>query len=198
MDILNLSLRFRKAIDDAKRVGEFDTIADFKYFPLGSCGSASYLLAEFLLEHGIYTEYVEGVRKGQSHAWLALTTKEDIEHKRKTALCSSHSVLDDDIHFKDNSYSVFFAGIESMRLNISKHSAQNNKAELEGRTIIDITGDQFRSSIEFLKYNTPVYVGEMDQFHNLFEILSVHECPGLYGACLTEHEIYASIKRYLE
>ena len=35
---------------------------------------------------------------------------------------------------------------------------------------IDITGDQFRYKSQFYNYNIPVYVGDNDEFHELFEI----------------------------
>lgn len=36
-------------------------------------------------------------------------------------------------------------------------------------TIIDITGDQFKYDSALLNYDIPVYVGEEDDFHKLFE-----------------------------
>ena len=38
------------------------------------------------------------------------------------------------------------------------------------KTIIDITGDQFRDKPELLYYNKSVYVGAVDAFHRLFII----------------------------
>lgn len=38
---------------------------------------------------------------------------------------------------------------------------------LDDKTIIDITGDQFKSKEEFLFYKEPVYMGPMDEFHSL-------------------------------
>ena len=47
--------------------------------------------------------------------------------------------------------------------------------------IIDITGDQFYDNSTFMNYNKSVYVGEMDEFHKLFEVedRDVYEFPGL-------------------
>ena len=56
----------------------------------------------------------------------------------------------------------------------------------ENDIIIDITGDQFRYEPVFLNYNKSVYVGPMDDFHNLFEIdfersdVCHHGQPDLY------------------
>ena len=36
--------------------------------------------------------------------------------------------------------------------------------------IVDITGDQFRNKTIFLKYNIPVYIGQVDSFHKLFVV----------------------------
>ena len=58
--------------------------------------------------------------------------------------------------------------------------------ETEDDIIIDITGDQFRYNPAFLNYNKPIYVGLMDDFHNLFEIdfgrsdVCYHGKPDLY------------------
>lgn len=42
--------------------------------------------------------------------------------------------------------------------------------ELHDSTIIDITGDQFKHKEVYLNYDIPVYIGEMDNFHALFEV----------------------------
>lgn len=42
--------------------------------------------------------------------------------------------------------------------------------ELPDGVIVDITGDQFKYNNVFLNYNVPVYVGEMDAFHALFDV----------------------------
>lgn len=79
-EIEQLAIQFRKAMDRAFLNGEFenDTICFFR-FPHGCCGDASYLLAKYLLDHGIETQYVCGTHyvwgeeeypDSQSHAWL--------------------------------------------------------------------------------------------------------------------------------
>lgn len=40
----------------------------------------------------------------------------------------------------------------------------------DGNIIIDITADQFWNNPIFLNYNIPVYIGESDDFHRLFEV----------------------------
>lgn len=42
--------------------------------------------------------------------------------------------------------------------------------ELSNGIIIDITGDQFKYEDVFLNYNNPAYIGEMDDFHALFDV----------------------------
>lgn len=78
-DIQYLVTKFRRAIDKAKKNGEFDSDFIFRSFPRGCCGDASDLLGEYLLEHGVRSTYVCGNRyfenpeEGtQSHAWLVV------------------------------------------------------------------------------------------------------------------------------
>ena len=40
---------------------------------------------------------------------------------------------------------------------------------VQGKIIIDITGDQFADNKDLLNYNQKVYVGQLDEFHKLFE-----------------------------
>ena len=40
---------------------------------------------------------------------------------------------------------------------------------VEGKIIIDITGDQFANNKDLLNYNQKVYIGELDKFHRLFD-----------------------------
>ena len=42
--------------------------------------------------------------------------------------------------------------------------------ELSDGTIIDITGDQFKYNDIFMNYSIPVYVGEKDEFHAMFDV----------------------------
>lgn len=69
-------MQFRDAIDIAKEAGDFDKDLSFCNFPLGCCGDASDLLAQFLLENDIGTYSICGTyREGSfedylTHAWL--------------------------------------------------------------------------------------------------------------------------------
>ena len=56
---------------------------------------------------------------------------------------------------------------------------------LEDGQIADITGDQFKDNADFLNYDKPVYVGEMDDFHKLFPVKQVEHIGGI--ACYDEH-----------
>ncbi|MBQ8178345.1 MAG: hypothetical protein IJ033_04045 [Clostridia bacterium] len=51
-----------------------------------------------------------------------------------------------------------------------EHTTGHAWLQLDDGIIIDITGDQFRYDELFLKFNQPVYVGEISVFHSLFEI----------------------------
>jgi hypothetical protein len=74
----------------------------------------------------------------------------------------------------------------------------------EDDTIIDITGDQFVNNSTFLNYNVPVYIGLMDEFHELFVVKErdVHENKGLEalgsGCLLRLHNLYCTINKYID
>lgn len=75
-NIKQLAVQFRKAIELALDEGEFDDDSIYRRFPSGCCGDASDLLAQYLLDNGIKTDYVCGIYWGssdgnvQTHAWL--------------------------------------------------------------------------------------------------------------------------------
>lgn len=52
---------------------------------------------------------------------------------------------------------------------------------MDSEVIVDITGDQFKYDPVFLNYDKSVYVGKMDEFHELFDVddRDVHVCHGL-------------------
>ncbi|MFR8113520.1 hypothetical protein [Faecalibacterium sp.] len=58
-----LATSFRGAIEIAKDAGEFDNDFAFPRFPKGCCGDTSDLLAEYLVQHDIYTYYVCGQKR---------------------------------------------------------------------------------------------------------------------------------------
>ena len=70
--------------------------------------------------------------------------------------------------------------------------------------IIDITGDQFKYDDVFLNYNIPVYIGECDDFHGLFEVhpRDVHKSYELseeYVFCFQSlKKIYNIIIKYMD
>ena len=74
----------------------------------------------------------------------------------------------------------------------------------EDKTIIDITGDQFKNNSIFLNYAVSVYIGQKDEFHKLFKVENrrdVHENLGLdalSSICLPRlRELYQKIKKYI-
>lgn len=75
MNIKQLAIQFRSAIEDAMNDGQFDDDFSFYKFPKGCCGDTCELLAQYLLDHHIKTDYVCG-HYGSSfetmgtHAWL--------------------------------------------------------------------------------------------------------------------------------
>ncbi len=170
-----LAQKFRNAMDEANRAGYFSDMIAFKCFPRGACGDTCLLLAEYLLEHGIYTAYVCGQKypnvcgekNPQSHAWLLVVNKSDFE-------------------YNENRENAIFHYYELV---------------LHGGTIIDITGDQFSDDADFPNYVEPVYVGKADAFHKLFEIDEVHKCGGLKEFNLfyqyRMHHLYSIIKSFI-
>ena len=63
-------------------------------------------------------------------------------------------------------------------------------------TIIDITGDQFKRSSLFLNFDKPVYIGENNTFHRMFDIDRVCEnCNITTNTRLLA--LYQIIERYL-
>lgn len=73
-EILTIALRFRTAIEKAFDTGEFVSDLVFRGFPCGCCGFTSDLLAKYLHEQGVETQYISGNYgygwTGRSHAWL--------------------------------------------------------------------------------------------------------------------------------
>ena len=69
--------------------------------------------------------------------------------------------------------------------------------------IIDITGDQFHDRPVFLNYDESVYVGKMDEFHQLFEVedIQVHEIYGISEVSdfcsIRLRKLYNMIVKYL-
>ncbi len=79
-NIKKLAEQFRKAMDIAKDLGDFNNNSTLCRFPCGCCTVASGLLAQFLLENDIRTYEFYGTYRDeneiQSHEWLL--TKDDI------------------------------------------------------------------------------------------------------------------------
>ena len=193
-----LAEQFRNAMDCAKEAGYFENEVCFKSFPKGSCGETCYLLAEYLLDHGIYTEYVEGMNysESQSHAWLVVADKADLERKRNEY---STSIFEHDEQ-KDcsNGYEFMLRAIQGKSVNDFDYTPHDYASDLHGRIIIDITGDQFHDNPEFKYYDIPVYVGEMDDVNWLFEIKNIHECTGLDADNSYQlRNLYRIIKEYI-
>lgn len=62
MELTSLVSCFREAMDKAKAAGDLDFDSTFRRFPNGCCGDTCDLLAEYLLQHGVKTNYVCGVK----------------------------------------------------------------------------------------------------------------------------------------
>lgn len=73
----------------------------------------------------------------------------------------------------------------------------------EDGMIIDITGDQFRYDPNFMNYSKPVYIGEIDAFHRLFEVEN-RDVKKNYGLKPSEnrcqqrlYELYNTIMKHI-
>lgn len=154
--IRKIASEFRRAIEAAKNAGEFSKDISFDDFPHGCCGDTSYLLAEFLREHGIKTIWVSTERRDWTHAWLVL--KDDRVKMPTTRSFEWPEELRDVV----KGYGV---PEPQKPVNITRYEVE----DIEKGLIIDITSDQFDD------WNDPVYVGPMDAFHATFELREAHD-----------------------
>ena len=70
------AIRFRNAINQAKKRGALDRHSTFSKFPDDCCDMTCDLLGQYLLESGIETYQINGVNKYDSnwhHVWLVTT-----------------------------------------------------------------------------------------------------------------------------
>ena len=174
-----LATSFRGAIEIAKDAGEFDNDFAFPRFPKGCCGDTSDLLAEYLAQHDIYTYYVCGQKGTQSHAWLVLVNTVTVTTDNSDADRKYKSLIS--VYNEDNDVMLL-----------------RKYYNLKDAIIIDITGDQFTNQKCFLYYNIPVYVGFLDDFHNLFRVdqCSIHEPARLWDARCKS--LYRAITKYIK
>ena len=156
-DIRVRCVLFRKAMEYAHRHGFFNNDISLRDFPDGSCGSASYMLAEYLLSYGTETIYVCGSSADGSHAWLVV--KDD---RVKEASVSP-------VFFTDEMPIEIYNVMKSYGMNEDDNQREIRYAEddIDGGLIIDITGDQFGEM--------PVYVGYMDRFHERYRIIDAQD-----------------------
>lgn len=160
MRIEQLVRDFRIAVDTAHSRGLFANDIRLKNFPKGCCGDASYLLAEFLQRKGVESIWYSAQRRDWSHAWLVI---KDTRVMKPTL--------------------QVFSWPESLREVVVKYGVEHPEQEtdvtsyefdnLRNGLIADITGDQFED------YNSSVYVGYLDLFHQSFDFIQAHDYNGL-------------------
>ena len=151
---------FRAAIEVAHNRGFFSNDICFKVFPKGCCGDTSYLLAEFLLRKGVETIWFSAQRGGWGHAWLV------IKDTRVTKPTPQMFSWPENIREVVAKY-----GVEHPEqvIDVTRYGFDN----LRNGLIVDITGDQFED------YNSSVYVGYLDLFHQSFDFIQAHDYNGL-------------------
>lgn len=76
--------------------------------------------------------------------------------------------------------------------------------EIDEQIIIDITGDQFKNHPKPIKNRVPVYVGQYNDYYDLFEIEHNDVCSDQYPLSdihihnhMTEKELYNIILEYI-
>ncbi|MBQ8203413.1 MAG: hypothetical protein IJZ75_03950 [Clostridia bacterium] len=81
----------------------------------------------------------------------------------------------------------------------SYESQAHTWLEINPRLIVDITGDQFKNNSILMNYDIPVYVGDYNEFYNLFESTPNGEHKLTKGHILSNEEriIYNKIKEHL-
>ena len=168
--------KYRAAIEAAHDDGVFVHDTSFDDFPTGSCGAASYLLAEFLRHYGIETVWNSGQRGDWSHAWLVVKDK---RVRKPTPRAFSYP---EELRSVIAEYGVEHPEMEVV---ITNYEADDLKDGL----IIDITADQFDD------FNIPVYVGYIDSFHQTFELRQARDYDGLADERLIN--LYREIEKYL-
>lgn len=163
--IERLAKKYRNAILDA-----YDNNGHVRRllndFPNGCCQEASILLGNYLSIYNISTKTVLAKNDDTSHAWLVLVDdvlEENIMHAQKP--------VDPDME----EYIKIATMCEYGVMNKPTESFLYNTSTLNDCIIVDITGNQaqFRSQERYYRYNRPVYVGYMDEFHKLFNVYDI-------------------------
>ena len=171
-----LATKYRAAIEVAHSNGLFVHDIGFDDFPTGSCGDASYLLAEYLRQKGLETIWYSAERGEWSHAWLVVR-----DERVMTPTPRSFS-WPEELRGIVAGYGVQQPEEE---IDITRYDAK----DLEKGLIIDITGDQFED------YGVPVYVGRVDAFHLSFDYIQAHDYEGLNDGRL--YSLYRMIEQFI-
>lgn len=119
-------------------------------------------------EQGIYTKVVSGSDSNTTHAWLVLDDSILQKNIQRAEEATDYEEV--------NKMNRILEGYGyNKEINIYPYCDLDSI--LRGCTIIDITGSQsqFRLDSKYFNYNIPIYIGEMDDFHNLFDINSINE-----------------------
>lgn len=91
--------------------------------------------------------------------------------------CSDSSILLAELLYRNNISCQYVSG----KCYFDNKPYYHAWVVVEGKIIIDVTGDQFGYNNDLLNYNHKVYVGELDEFHKLFdnEDISVEDYFGI-------------------
>ena len=172
-EIYRLAHIFKDAALTARDAGLFRNDVPFRDFPNGCCGDTCYLLATFLLSHGIETIYVCGTRGNQSHAWLVVN---DNRVKQPTP----------EFYYPEKEY-VQLIGQYGMETNGPIDITRYKARDLTYGLFIDITADQFGEP--------SVYACSRNDFYRKFTFDFAHVCNGVDNYRL--RDLYSKIIAFL-
>ena len=178
-EISKLALKFRKAIEAARDADRFTSDFSFRKFPHGCCGDTSYLLAEYLKEHGFETVWVSTSREDWSHAWLVLKDGRVEEPTPRI------------VEWPEEIQTIIKGyGVKEQEPPVD--ITQYEEEDITGGLIIDITSDQFDDC------NERVYVGCIDSFHRSFDFIQAHDYDGLSDYNGRLRRLYRIVQQYIE
>ena len=158
-EIRKLVTEFRSAIVRANEKGDFENDIGQHTFPDASCGTASELLAEYLLRHRFKTLLVQLTRDHGGHVLLVI--KDDrVKEPTQRGTRLPDTVLDAYRSYGGNTNGYF-------------NETRYEEEDVIDGVIVDITASQFPDYKEY--YDDPVFVGGVDQFFSTFDFIRADE-----------------------
>lgn len=125
----------------------------------------------------MYQAYAKKMRSTIENLINKNIINDKILQKFPHGCCSDSSVLLAELLYRNNISCQIVKGKYYFDNKLQTHAW----IVVEGKIIIDVIGDQFSDNNDLLNYNQKVYVGELDEFHKLFdnEDISVEDYLGI-------------------